>query len=111
MKKLISILLCAISINAAAQDGKPTKEETINFIDRMVKETVGTWIDKSQMIDATFTGISFVWKSNLHSLNEIAAYKTYKYVNINWNTFKILTAHDQNNGLTMLRLFFLRIIC
>lgn len=85
-KSLIIIAACLLGILANAQDNKPTKEETVKFIDRTLKKAIG---EKAHIfLDLTITDYQF----NLDKITIVTKQGTHRpeseiYENMDWAGF------------------------
>ena len=106
MKKLITIcLIMATVFTVNAQDRKPTKEETISFMKRVLESTVGYVApSKGQLLEVKFDGVSYFYKS-YYDLLKSNIYGTTSAINwelLNAESFKSF----ENNSLVQLKVNF-----
>lgn len=86
MKKLLIIcVLLAIAFTTQAQDGKPTKEETVNFINRALESLKGSiYIGNKNISEFNFNETEIQLKFEGKIGNRIGI-TSYKYSLINWD--------------------------
>lgn len=103
MKKLITIcFLLSTAFTVKAQDGKPTKEETIAFINRTTALSIGNVYLFGDITESKFTYDSYSLTGGGQAGDEILIQKD-TYSGISWETLNpewISTINDRSNGMT-----------
>jgi phosphoribosylpyrophosphate synthetase len=94
MKKLLTIcLLLATTFMLKAQDGKPTKEQTIAFIKRTFESLKGTnertWILTENDFDEKYIFVKTESTSTIATIS-------YRYTQLNWDKLYKVDLHDSD---------------
>lgn len=112
MKKLITIcLLLATAFMVKAQDSKPTKEQTIAYLDKILKMSIGykTYgvggpedkrMEEHQIIDYTFSEFKVENAVNLNKYKDNSSIKDEQtYSNIIWANNTAIKIGDSDDSL------------
>lgn len=84
MKKLLSTcLLIAMAFTSHAQDGKPTKEETVKFINNALKLRIGTNYNSKQIITNYVFTLESVY---FEKTNDLGTIMDNTFSNLAWET-------------------------
>jgi hypothetical protein len=96
MKKLITIcLLIATSFTVNAQE-KPSREQTIKFIESSLKKTIGTKDSYNNLLtNVSFNGNELILTTTVASLDELT---TRTYSNFNWEGVDFIVRDDSEKS-------------
>lgn len=102
MKKLITIgLLIATSFTVNAQE-KPSREQTIKFIDTTLKKFVGNNDAAEVLKNISFDGVELIKTSTMYNEPSID-----KYSNLHWEELSFAIREDSKvSGFTKIQLSF-----
>jgi hypothetical protein len=105
MKKLITFcLLLTIAFTSQAQDGKPTKEQTVAFMKRTLEETIGYETPEGKIQEITFNENSYYFKAydDLIGISTSALTSLIKWEKLNPEGFIL----REVNSITVLRVTY-----
>lgn len=114
MKNLITIVAVCFSIATGfAQDTKPTKEETVAYINNILSTSLGVWYkyeepgDFSKVISQKFSLEEYTYTDETTFDYKVNDTEIYSFIKIPWHTLKSISEVSKlENGLSIITVSF-----